>query len=586
MICLIRPPCVESFRFSTTTAAMPLGLAYVAAALEAAGHEVAIVDAVASAPKKHTKYIRGFLVGLRFDEIAARIPDAARVVGISVIFTHEWPGIVQLVKAIKARRPDVAVVLGGEHVTALPEFCLATSPADFAVLGEGEETVVDLVAAIERNADFAGMPNLVYRLGSEIVVNKRQQRRRPIDEIAPPAWHLFDVKTYNDNDFVGGMDIAPVSMPILATRGCPYQCTFCAAPNMWTPSWFARNPTMVVDEIERYMNAYGATDFCFQDLTAITRKDWLVAFCGELLRRKLDITWQLPTGTRSEAIDGEVSELLARTGMKNMVYAPESGSETTRRLIKKKVKTDRLMDSIRSAVDAKLNVGICMIVGLPHDTEQHLAENLPFLARVAKMGVVDVSVGFYMALPGTELFYSLYDAGKVTLDRDYFVHILHATALHPSKTYNGALSKLTLICWKFRFFWAFYAEGKGLGRSIWRGVRGIFTDSHDSRLAGAVHNAAISSWQSLKVQFGARWVSGREEEMMFRDWNRIYRKIRTENIAVGAARSAPADTNELHKTNVIDVIRLAHGTQRRLTTAAPGAFSVPGSRPGALAAAE
>ncbi|MSO92263.1 MAG: B12-binding domain-containing radical SAM protein [Rhodospirillales bacterium] len=544
---------------------MPLGLAYIAAALEAAGRKVHIVDAVATAPKKHTRYIRGFLVGLRFDEIAARIPADCTVAGLSVIFTHEWPAIVQLIKAIKARRPDIAVVLGGEHVTAMPEFCLATSQTDYVVLGEGEETAVALMDAIEKGSDLARLSNIAFRKDASIVVNRRQPRRRPIDEIAPPAWHLFDVGAYNENDFVGGIDIASVSMPMLATRGCPYQCTFCAAPNMWTPSWYARDPICVVDEIERYMKTYGARDFCFQDLTAITRKDWLVAFCSEILRRNLNITWQLPTGTRSEAIDYEVSDLLNRTGMKNMVYAPESGSETTRRLIKKKVKTDRLMDSIDAAVNAKLNVGICMIVGLPHDTPEQLAENLPFLRNVAKRGVVDVSVGFYMALPGTELFYSLYDSGKVVLDRDYFIHILHATALHPSKTYNGSLSKLTLIYWKFRFFWSFYAEGKGFFRSIWRGLQGAFTDSHDSRLAGAVHNAVTSSWQSLKAQFGRRWLSPEQDQAMFREWDAIYRSIRKHNLAVGAAKISPADTTELHRGNVIDVIRLNHETPRQMT---------------------
>ncbi len=104
MICLIRPPCIESFRFSTTTATMPLGLAYVAGSLEAAGNKVHIVDAVAEAPRKHTRYIRGFLVGLGLKEIVQRIPEDSTLVGITVIFTHEWPAIVQLIRLIKAWR--------------------------------------------------------------------------------------------------------------------------------------------------------------------------------------------------------------------------------------------------------------------------------------------------------------------------------------------------------------------------------------------------------------------------------------------------------------------------------------------------
>ena len=195
MICLLRPPCVESFRFSTTTAAMPIGLAYIAGSLEKAGHQVHIVDAVAEAPRTHTRYIRGFLVGLWGDDLVRKIPDKATLIGISVVFTHEWPAVAHLTRLIKAARPDLSIVLGGEHVTALPEFCLATSAADYLVLGEGEEIAVDLANALKNGSDITALTGIAYRDGEAIVVNERRGRRLDIDDIPLPAWHLFDVKT-------------------------------------------------------------------------------------------------------------------------------------------------------------------------------------------------------------------------------------------------------------------------------------------------------------------------------------------------------------------------------------------------------
>src|SRR5438128_8216334 len=118
-VCLIRPPGVESFRIGTSTLVPPLGLAYVAGSLEASGCDVHVVDALAEAPKTHTRYFQGYLVGLPLSEIAARVPPEAHAVGITCMFTHEWPMVVQLVKLIKAPRPDVSVVVGGEHVTAM-----------------------------------------------------------------------------------------------------------------------------------------------------------------------------------------------------------------------------------------------------------------------------------------------------------------------------------------------------------------------------------------------------------------------------------------------------------------------------------
>src|SRR6185436_3915128 len=83
------------------------------------------------------------------------------------------------------------------------------------------------------------------------------------------------------------------TMPILATRGCPFKCTFCSSPTMWTQRWSPRDPRSVVDEMQSYVERYGATNFDFYDLTAIIRKDWIVQFCRELLDRQLNITWQL-----------------------------------------------------------------------------------------------------------------------------------------------------------------------------------------------------------------------------------------------------------------------------------------------------
>ena len=80
-----------------------------------------------------------------------------------------------------------------------------------------------------------------------------------------------------------------------------------------------------------------AKNFPFQDLTAIIKKEWIKAFCEEVIKRKLNITWQLPTGTRSEAIDDEIARLLKKSGMTSMAYAPESGSEETRKFIKKRM---------------------------------------------------------------------------------------------------------------------------------------------------------------------------------------------------------------------------------------------------------
>jgi len=551
-----------------------------AAAIEASGRDVSVVDAVAMGADVRTAYYKGYLVGLRPVEIIEQIPQETLLVGISVVFTHEWPSVVQLIDRIKQIRPELVIAVGGEHVTAMSEFCLLTSKADYVVLGEGEETVIELIQALEDGKPNSPIVGTGYRdtpstvAGNAphshvIVIEPRRDRRAEVDDIHVPAWDHIDLKTYYEHRFVGGMYTNALTVPILATRGCPYQCTYCSSPNMWLPRWIPRNPIAVVDEIESYVNNYGAANFPFQDLTAIVRKDWITAFCQELIDRDLGITWQLPTGTRSEAIDDEVADLLRRSGMVSMAYAPESGSDTTRKLIKKKMKADNLFESIRAADQADLNVAAFIVIGFPHDQPDQLGENLEFIDRLAKAGVTDLSVGFYMALPGTELFHSLFDAGRIRFDRSYMRHILDSLSLWPSQSYCQNLRSIDLFWWKLRYFFRFYRAKKkfrsktNTGASLKAFAQGLASSGgHNSKLQTALRNGITSFWETVVAQFGLRWMSKADEIKFFKDWDAICQASRKRKIELGAASLAPEDTSELHQANVGPILALDHSMRK------------------------
>jgi radical SAM superfamily enzyme YgiQ (UPF0313 family) len=564
LICLIRPPAVEALRFSTLSVTPPLGLAYIAGALEAAGHEPQVLDAVIEAPECRSRYFRGYLIGLPLEEVAERIPAETTIVGITVVFTHEWPAVSRLIDLIKAARPDCRVVIGGEHVTAMPEFSLRTSRADVVVLGEGEETIVALVDALQEDRLLAEVDGIIYREGDRIVKNRRRDPIRDVDGIAWPAWHRFDLQAYYENRFVGSTYTGDVTVPVLATRGCPFQCTFCAAPNMWRPRWFPRDPKLVVDEIQHYVETYGARSFPFQDLTAIVRKDWIVAFCRDLIERDLDISWQMPSGTRSEAVDAEVADLLKRSGMVNMAYAPESGSEETRRLIKKQVRTDRLFDSVRAAGNAGLSISVFIIIGFPHDTRELVRENIAFLKNLAAEGVTDISVSFDMALPGTELFNSLYEAGKIRIDRKFFGHTLSSLAPWPTTSFCEDLGWLELMYWKYRLYLAFYvSRRRGAGRvpvvdHVKHVLSGLRAEKHSSRMQTAMRNTVQILRDSIAVHLKKGWMPRAEERRMFEGWDEIYREICEAKRKAGDRIPFPTDTRELHLRNVVPSLDREH----------------------------
>jgi radical SAM superfamily enzyme YgiQ (UPF0313 family) len=231
---------------------------------------------------------------------------------------------------------------------------------------------------------------------------------------------------------------------------------------------------------------------------------------------------------------------------------------------------DRLFESIRAAVKAKLNVACFMVLGFPHDRLEHLHETLPFIDRMAEEGVEDMQVTFYMALPGTELFYNLYDAGRITIDRKYFFHILAGSSIFPSVSYCDQLSLRQLLVWKLRLFLRFYGrkarvqKRRGELTSLAKVLRGFLDIDHETKLQTAVRNGVMLGWHSVTANLGPRWLSRREEKHLFDGWDRVYREIHRHKLESGARRPSVSDPALLHEHNVIEELREEHGTARVL----------------------
>lgn len=411
---LIHPPVYLNVHAMTALRpSMPLGLAYVAAVLERGGHEVSVIDAVAEAPARVTAEGQLHRLGLSPEEIADRVQPDADVLGVTNMWTFSWPLVRRILQVLKQRWPDKVIVAGGEHFTGLPQLSMEQAPVDYIVLGEGEETIAELMQLLSRGErDPGAMPGVAFRRGGQIVINERRARVTAVDALPWPAWHLFDLKSYNEHRLLNGV-AAGMTVPILATRGCPYQCTYCSSPGMWTTRWYPRDPIDVANEITHYVKTFGATNFPFQDLTAIIKKDWIVKFCSEIIQRKLDIVWQFPSGTRCEVVDDEVADLLYRSGGRHLAFAPESGSERTRKLIKKRMTTEGLFSAVRASVKHRLNITAFLVIGFPHDTREDHQETVRFVRKLARMGIDDVAIGFYFPIPNTELYRYLVDQGRV-----------------------------------------------------------------------------------------------------------------------------------------------------------------------------
>ncbi|MHC4267366.1 MAG: B12-binding domain-containing radical SAM protein [Planctomycetota bacterium] len=462
-VTLIRPPVVIS-KWGTNaisgTLCPPVGLAYIAGSLRAHGYSVSIVDPVGEAPFE-MHLITGHSLaahGWDIDKIVAAIPPDTLYIGISCKFSHEWPISKQLAMKIRKQFPDAIIIAGGEHMTAIPEYCLQDSDdINYVVLGEGEETVVELVDTLEQGKDISTVNGLVYLHGKEVIRTEPRQRIQDLDTIPWPAWDLLPIENYLDNGLSYGTGSGR-SMPMMSSRGCPYRCEFCSSRNMWSQRWYARNPKDVVDEMETYIGRYGASNFDFYDLTASINKQWIREFPQELINRNLNITWQMPAGTRAEAIDDEVASLLARSGHRNIVYAPESGSNRMLKHIKKKASLPHMMVSMRSAIRGGMSVKLNLVIGFPKETFSDIIQTYIFLIKVAWIGVDDATVFTFIPYPGSEFFNYLRKSGRIkSINEEFFYELATIGDVHFTPSFSEQISSRALRNYKFFGMILFYS---------------------------------------------------------------------------------------------------------------------------------
>ncbi|MBN1354161.1 MAG: B12-binding domain-containing radical SAM protein [Candidatus Omnitrophica bacterium] len=460
-ITLINPPHFQLKLSYSSIFHPPIGLCYIASYMREKGHDVQVIDAVSRAIDKkssHPSNRNATIVGLCIDEVVGKIPESSDIIGVTCMFTPVWPYVRELVQAIKRRFPATPLVMGGEHVTGMWEEVLSSAPVDFCVLGEGENTFEELVNALKTKGDLKKVKGIAYRTGNKAVKNEVRPRMRDLDSIPPPAWDLVDIERYIEKKLFMGASRGR-TMPLIATRGCPYHCRFCTAKNMWKCIWVPRSAERVVDEIELYVNKYKANDFHLMDLTTIIRKDWTVRFANEILRRKLKISWQLPVGTSTIAIDKELTGLLVKSGCRNITFAPESGSKETLSQMGKSVNLRQLEESVRYALSSKMTVCLFFLIGLPDENIVNIKETFKLIKRMAFIGVHEIALSTFIPIPGSDIFEELRASarGGFQLTDEFCQALFSSLSLGRTTSWNRNLTSKKLLNLKMRGLAMFYS---------------------------------------------------------------------------------------------------------------------------------
>ena len=231
-ITLIYPP----WQFYSPSKLYPLGISYLASQLIHSGFDnVDIVDLNFEISDPQNVFKKSV------ELIAKRNAD---ILGLTCWTVH-LPFCIEFVKLYKKKYPDVKIILGGIHASARPDEIMKLCPADIIVRGEGEETIVDLARAIEKNKDLGEVPGISYRKDGAIHHTRDRPLIKNLDAIPSPAYNLLPpIEKYQplNRKYV---------FSLLASRGCPYRCIFCSSNRLWKFQR-RRSPENVLKELQKF----------------------------------------------------------------------------------------------------------------------------------------------------------------------------------------------------------------------------------------------------------------------------------------------------------------------------------------------
>ncbi len=396
-------------RFRYPSGDPPLGVAYLAAAVRArTDWEVDILD---------TTFFRdpGAEMVRRLD---ARSYD---VVGISFMTTM-IRGAALAAAAVKKANPKTLVIAGGPHPTVAPDVVLADEHFDLVVVGEGESTLIDL---LEQGGDPAGVEGVIFRKKGERVRTGPRAPIQDLDTLPHPALDLLDMDAYFRSWFLldsvaGGLK----GTSLIASRGCPYQCTYCQSTLevLFGRKLRKRSPSNLVEELAGLKSRYGLTAVALQDDTFLIDQAWVKAVCAALIDAGLDMPWEC--NIRANLADEEVLEAMARAGLKKVNIGIESATQRILAdICQKGITWEQVERAVRVCKKLGLKIQGYFMLGAPTET---LKEVRSTIAAASKLDLDDATFSITTPLPHTYL----YDRTRSLIDRGFEAFDYYSTSVY------------------------------------------------------------------------------------------------------------------------------------------------------------
>lgn len=379
----------------------PQGTAYIASVLIKAGYSVEIYNQ----DQNHytEEHLTDYLDKKKFD-----------VVGVGIIAGYyQFKKLLSISNAINNSKQRPFFILGGHGPSPEPEYFLIKTKADMVVIGEGEETCIEVMDALSNNKTFNTIKGIAFRDGTKTHINERRQLIEDLDKIPFPAYELFPIEYYRllrmphaeNSDFI---------MPLLSGRGCPFKCTFCYRID---EGFRLRSNESIIEEIKMLKKDYGITYIAFSDELLMSSEMRTISLCEDFINEKLNIKWDC--NGRLNYAKPEILNLMKKAGCVFINYGIEAMDDAVLQKMNKGLNTRQILKGIEATLNANISPGFNILFGNIGDTIETLNKGVEFLLKYDN-GAQMRTIRPVTPYPGSPLYYYAIEKGLIINCADFY----------------------------------------------------------------------------------------------------------------------------------------------------------------------
>jgi len=370
-----------------------VGLSLVAGACERRGHTVAIYD-------DYLEHGRPDLFDQRMRDFA---PDAVAITANLAILSTTTA------LARQAKASGIPVVIGGPEATVHPEQTLRRTGGDYAVIGEGEETMPELCATLAGATDAPALEDVAgvafASNGGEVVLNAARPPLTDMDEIPFVPLHLYPLERYGRF----GNEVGATPCDVLSTsRGCPFRCAFCSNKHVWGRRYRFMSAPRIVAEVVAMQENYGTTAINFREDHFTLNRRRVMEFCRLMIELQTGVVWACES--RTDCLDDELLALMKKAGCRAIWFGVESGTQRVLDMLKKGTNLEQIESTFRRVKSHGIAAGASVILGIPGQTMEENRETIRFVRRLDPEWVY---FNTFLGLPGSEMYQEILDRGLV-----------------------------------------------------------------------------------------------------------------------------------------------------------------------------